>query len=90
MVKYYKNMFTIFKVDTDKNQIVSLTNHPENKGIVYSFGAEMAAQSMMDSLNTQLGVVKPGGWMTVETDETEYNAYKNEVKEHFISGSIEF
>lgn len=90
MVKYYKNTYTILKVDTDKNEIVSVTNHPENKGIVYSFGTEMIAQSMMDSLNAQLGILKPGGWMTVEVSELDFIEYKEQVKEYFISGSVNF
>jgi hypothetical protein len=90
MIKYYKNQFTILKIDIDKNEIISITNHPENKGIVYSFGTEKIAESMNGSLTSQLGIVKPGGWVTVETDEAEFNEYKNEVKTHFVSGSIDF
>jgi hypothetical protein len=90
MIKYFKNTFTIFKVDVDRNEVTSVTNHPENKGIVYSFGTEMIAQSMLDSMNSQLGIVRPGGWVTVETDENQFNQYKQEVREYFISGSVDF
>lgn len=90
MIKYYKNTYTILKIDTDKNEVISVTNHPENKGIVYSFGTEMIAQSMIDSMSSQLGIVKPGGWVTVETDEAQFNQYKEEVRDYFISGSIDF
>ncbi len=51
---------------------------------------EMGAQSMLDSLTAQLGVIKPGGWVTVETDEAQYEEYKNEIRDSFISGSIGF
>lgn len=90
MIKYFRSQITYFKIDTDKNEIISITNHPENKGIVYSFGTEMIAQSMLDSLNTQLGVLKPGGWMTVEIQENEFLQAKAEAKAAYISGSIDF
>lgn len=90
MVKYFRNGFSVLKVDTDKNEVTNVTDHPTNKGIVYSFGMEMIAESMLDSLNSQIGVLRPGGYMTVEVDEAEFNNAKLEVKEHFVSGSIEF
>ena len=90
MIKYFKSAFTIFKIDTDKNEVLSVTNHPDNKGVVYSFGTEMIAQSMLDSLNSQVGILKPGGYMTVEVDENEFNTSKSEVKGYFISGSVDF
>lgn len=90
MIKYFRSAFTIFKIDTDKNEVLSVTNHPDNKGVVYSFGTEMIAQSMLDSLNSQVGILKPGGYMTVEVDENEFNTSKSEVKGYFISGSVEF
>lgn len=90
MIKYFRSAFTIFKIDTDKNEVISVTNHPDNKGIVYSFGTEMIAQSMLDSLNSQVGILKPGGYMTVEVNENEFNTSKSEVKGYFISGSVEF
>lgn len=43
MIKYYKNGFSIYKVDLENNEVTTATNHPYNKGIVYSFGmAEIA------------------------------------------------
>ena len=88
MIKYYKNGFTIFKTDTDKNEIISVTNHPENKGIVYSFGAAMIAQSMADSLSSQVGILRPGGVMTSETTEEDYLLNRDDILEHFASASI--
>lgn len=90
MVKYFRNGFSVLKVDTDKNEVTNVTDHPTNKGIVYSFGMEMIAESMIDSLNSQIGILRPGGVMTVEVDENEYNTAKAEVKNYFISGSVNF
>jgi len=90
MIKYFKNVYSIYKIDTDKNEIITITNHPENKAIVYTMRTEMGAQSMLDSLTAQLGVIKPGGWVTVETDEAQYEEWKNEIRDSFISGSIGF
>lgn len=88
MIKYYKNGFTIFKTDTDKNEIISVTNHPENKGMVYSFGTENIAQSMMDSFTSQVGILRPGGAMTTETTEEEFLLNRDEVLEHFASAGV--
>ena len=90
MANYYKSGFTIFKIDLEKNEIVNVTNHPENKGIVYSFGTDGIAKSMDDSMKSQLGIVRPGGWVTVETDENQFLEYKQQIREYFTSGSIGF
>lgn len=90
MIKYYRNGLTVFKIDLDKNEIVSVTNHPENKGVVYSFGTPGIAKSMNDSLTSQLGIIRPGGNVTVEVDENQFITSKSEVKEYFVSGSIDF
>lgn len=88
MIKYYKNGFSIFKVDLEKNEVTTVTNHPENKGVVYSFGSENIAQSMHDSFTAQLGVLRPGGAMTIEVTGEEYILNRREVFEYFASASI--
>lgn len=88
MVKYYKNGFSIYKVDLENNEVTTVTNHPFNKGIVYSFGMDEIAKSMDDSFTTQVGVLRPGGVMTTEATGEEYLLYKQEVFQHFASASI--
>lgn len=90
MIKYYRNGNTILKVDLDKNEIISVTNHPENKGIVYSFGTEGIAESMNNSLSSQVGILRPGGNVTVEVDELQFVEYKDEVRKYFVSGGVNF
>lgn len=88
MIKYYKNGFSIYKVDLENNEVTTATNHPYNKGIVYSFGMAEIARSMEDSFQTQLGIVRPGGVVTVESTAEEYVLYKQEIFQHFTSASI--
>lgn len=88
MVKYYKNGFSIYKVDLENNEVTTVTNHPFNKGIVYSFAMDEIARSMEDSFQTQLGIVRPGGVVTVEATAEEYVLYKQEVFQNFASASI--
>jgi hypothetical protein len=88
MIKYYKNGFTIFKIDMEKNEVISVTNHPENKGIVYSFGSETMAESMNDSFSGQLGVLRPGGVVTTEVTGEEYLLARDEVVEHLTSAGV--
>lgn len=43
---------------------------------------------MEDSFQTQLGIVRPGGVVTVESTAEEYVLYKQEIFQHFTSASI--
>ncbi len=88
MVKYYKNGFSIYKVDLENNEVTTVTNHPFNKGIVYSFGMDEIARSMDESFQSQLNIVRPGGAISVESTGEEYLLYKQEVFQHFTSASI--
>lgn len=88
MIKYYKNGMSIYKLDLDTNEVTTITNHPFNKGIVYSFGMPEIAKSMDDSFSSQIGILRPGGLVTLETTDEEYNLYKQEVFNYFSSASI--
>lgn len=88
MIKYYKNGFSIYKIDLENNEVTTVTNHPFNRGIVYSFGMDEIAKSMDDSFQTQLDVVRPGGVVTTESTAEEYVLAKQAVFETFTSASI--
>lgn len=88
MIKYYKNGFSYYKLDLEKNEVTTVTNHPFNRGIVYSFGLDEIARSMDDSFQTQLGVIRPGAIVTSESTAEEYILAKQYVFESFASASI--
>ena len=89
MANYYKHGNTVYKLDIEKNTVVSVTNSEYSRAIAISDNAPQAASIMNHHFSASLDKSQRGDYPIVLSNEEEFLDAKAAFNQYIVSHSLD-